>query len=242
MDPAPEERLQQANLLRQQGRLEDAAGLYQALANECVQDPQSRFGLAMVEVSRRNPAAAIAHLESALQIAPDMTSARRWMGRCLRVLGRNEEAVRCFEVSTDEASCDPRELLELGEARLAAGHTDQGRADLEKFVEQSEHHPEAMLDAGLSYHEAGLLDEAAKQYRLVLDREPKLQLARRNLAAVFQTQGRLDDAESLYRQVLETETGDHEVWQNLGTLLKDKDQLADALNNLGDHQTLIDAP
>ncbi|MCZ6715501.1 MAG: tetratricopeptide repeat protein [Gammaproteobacteria bacterium] len=230
MDPAFEERLQQANGLQQQGRLEDAAGLYQALANEYAQDPQSRFGLAMIEVSRGNPSAAIRHLESALQIAPDMASAQRWMGRCLRVLGKNEEAVRCFEAITDEASCDPRELLELGEARLAAGYTDPGRADLEKFVERSENHPEAMLDAGLSYHQAGLLDEAAVQYRLALDRDPERQLARRNLAAVYQTQGRLDDAESLYRQVLETETGNHEIWQNLGTLLKDKDQLADALN------------
>ncbi len=230
MDPAFEERLQQANGLQQQGRLEDAAGLYQALANEYAQDPQSRFGLAMIEVSRGNPSAAIRHLESALQIAPDMANARRWMGRCLRALDRNGEAVTCFETCIDEASCEPRELLELGEARLAAGDTDKGRADLEKFVEQTEHHPEALLHAGLSYHQAGLLDEAAAQYRQALEREPKLQLARRNLAAVFQAQGHLDDAESLYRQVLEAETGNHEIWQNLGTLLKDKDQLADALN------------
>ncbi|MCZ6763004.1 MAG: tetratricopeptide repeat protein [Gammaproteobacteria bacterium] len=230
MDPTAEERLQQANRLQQQGRLEDAAGLYQALASEYPHDPQCRFGLAMVEVSRANPSVAVGHLKSVLQIAPEMSNARRWMGRCLRVLGKNDEAVRCFEICTDEASCDPGELLELGEARLAAGQTDRGRATLQNFVEQSEDHAEAMLDAGLSYHQAGLLDEAAAQYRQALDREPELQLARRNLAAVFQAQGRLDEAESMYRQVLETETGNHEVWQNLGTLLKDKDQLADALN------------
>lgn len=230
MDPTPEERLQQANHLQQQGRLEDAAGLYQALANEYPRDPRGRFGLAMIEVSRANPSAAVGHLESALQITPDMSNARRWMGRCLRVLSRNDEAVKSFEACTDETSCDPRELLELGEARLAAGYTEEGRATLEDFVERSAHHPEAMLDAGLSYHQAGLLDEAAAQYRLALDREPELLLARRNLAAVLQAQGRLDEAESLYRQVLEADTGNHEVWQNLGTLLKDKDQLADALN------------
>ncbi|MCZ6559769.1 MAG: tetratricopeptide repeat protein [Gammaproteobacteria bacterium] len=230
MDHAPEERLQQANHLQQQGQLEDAAGLYQALASDYPQDPRSRFGLAMVEVSRGNPAGAIGHFEAALKITPDMSNARRWLARCWRAVDENEKAVKNFEACTDEASCPAPELLELGEARLAAGQIDKGRANLEKFVEQTQSHPEALLHAGLSYHQAGLLDDAAERYRQALERDPKLQLARRNLAAVFQAQGHLDEAESLYRQVLETETGNHEVWQNLGTLLKDKDQLADALN------------
>ncbi len=229
MNPVFEERFQQAADLQQQGRLEDAAGLYQALASEFPQEPRSRFEMAMIEVSRGNPATAIGHLETTLQIAPDQPEARRWVARCYRALKKNDEAIRCFEACIDDASTDPGELLELGDARLAAGDTDKGRINIEKFIEQAAHHPEALFQAGLSFHQAGLHQDAAEHYRRALSRDPGMQLARRNLAAVYQAQGRDEEAESLYRMVLEAEPGNDEVLRNLGTLLKDRDRLPDAL-------------
>lgn len=224
-----EQRLQEASTLHKQGEIEAATAVYQTLAGEQPGDPRCHFGLAMLALSRGNPDAATTYLQTTVRLAPDQTEPLRWLGRCYRMQNRNEDAVDCFERCGPAA--DPGDLLELGDARLAAGRIDAGKRTLSEFVDQTDQHPEALLQAGMTAHQSEQLDDAAKYYLRALDREPGLQMARRNLAAVHQTKGEFEEAERLYRQVLETESGNHEVLQNLGTLLKDRDRLAEAMDS-----------
>lgn len=227
MNQEIEQRLQQASTLHQKGELDAASAVYRSLTGAVPGDPRSHFGLAMLDISRGDTAAAATHLETAVSMAPEQPEPLRWLGRCYRALNRNQDAIACFERSGP--ATEPGDLLELGEALLAVGKLTEGRKALGDFVDRTQQHPEAMLHAGMAAHQSDQLDDAAGFYRRALESEPGLQMARRNLAVIHQARGETDEAERLFREVLVTEPGNHEVLQNLGTLLKECDRLAEAI-------------
>ena len=123
------------------------------------------------------------------------------LGRVLRTLGRNEEALDYFIAYNRKLPDDFQGLAHIGSCLSDLGRPQEAEGYLRRALEG--------LDDGLTHYNLGVvlaatgkLDEAIAEYRQALDRNPAELNARNNLATALARQGKRAAAAAELRQVL----------------------------------------
>ena len=153
----------------------------------------------------------------ALEFDPDNPDVLVKLGRLLRTLGRNEEALEYFIAYNKKLPDDFLGLAHIGSCLSELGRPQEAEAYIRRALEG--------LDDALTHYNLGVvlgmtgrLDEAIAEYRKAVDRNPGDLNARNNLATALARQGKLPAAIEELRQVLARDPENGLARANLDTI------------------------
>jgi predicted O-linked N-acetylglucosamine transferase (SPINDLY family) len=169
------------NVLKELGRLEDAAACYRkALKIRPVfAEAQNNLGLALRNLGQVD--SAIASFRRAVDIKPGLAEAHYNLGNAMRDTGQFQEAVtsyrRTIEIKPDFAGA----LSNLGLALRSLGQYSSAETSFRRALEIDPNSAVAHLQLGNILTDLGRLDDAAASYRHALEITPDLTDTRSNL-------------------------------------------------------------
>jgi tetratricopeptide (TPR) repeat protein len=170
-----------ANLLRDAGRLDEAADHYlQALAvKPDFAMAASNLGIVRKLQGRLDEAAAC--YEQAIRLDPDYAPALYNLGNLRRDQGRWDEAIAAFCRAIELKPNYAFAHVNLGWMLLMRGQLDQAEAHLRQALQARPDLPEAHLNLGLILQARGRLQAAIEAYQEALRLDPQLSAARHAL-------------------------------------------------------------
>ena len=127
--------------------------------------------------------AALRHLESAVEFAPQEIDYYNQLGVLRYEAGNHEGAIAAFHVVVEHSPTQVEALSNLGMAYFEAEDFAQAKQWFQLAVEQTPQDPELWNNLGASIFELGDLDSAAQYFKRALQLEPEYLEARRNLEA-----------------------------------------------------------
>jgi tetratricopeptide (TPR) repeat protein len=184
-DPSSLAFAQLADLYRKAGRPTDAIATCRAGLQRYPHYTTARLILAKTLLAENDPAAALAEIETILQVSPKDVQCHRLAAEAHRRLGRLDAAVRSLEaaVALDPGDRESRGLLSLLKADAGAGEA-AGVARLladDTFV---------TVAFGTVCLEQGLADEAAVVFTRMLRQDPRNAEARERLEMALRARSR----------------------------------------------------
>ena len=138
----------------------------------------------------------------ALEFDPDNPETIVKLGRVLRTIGRNEEALEFFQRYHQLVPGDYLGLAHIGSCLSALGRYEEAESYLRRSLVGSDD-PLTHYNLGLLLSVTGRVDEAVIEYEKALARDEMNSDARSNLAAVLVRQGKLDRASAELGRVIE---------------------------------------
>jgi tetratricopeptide (TPR) repeat protein len=154
----------------------------------------------------------------ALEFDPDNPEAVVKLGRVLRTIGRNEEALEFFQRYHQMVPGDFLGLAHIGSCLSAMGRYQEAESYLRRAV--------AGIDDPQTHYNLGLLlsitnrgGEAIAEYEKALARDPMHADARLNLATALARQGRMDQASRELTRLVEQDPDNAVARTNLGVVL-----------------------
>jgi tetratricopeptide (TPR) repeat protein len=154
----------------------------------------------------------------ALEFDPDNPEAVVKLGRVLRTIGRNEEALEFFQRYHQMVPGDLLGLAHIGSCLSAMGRYQEAESYLRRAV--------AGIDDPQTHYNLGLLlsitnrgGEAIAEYEKALARDPMHADARLNMATTLARQGRMDQASRELTRLVEQDPDNAVARTNLGVVL-----------------------
>lgn len=167
----------------------------------------------------------------ALEFDPDNPEAVAKMGRVLRTVGRDEEALTYFKRYQRLVPGDYQVLAQIGSCLSALGRYQEAESYFEQALRGLDD-PITHFNLGLLMARTGRLEGAIAAYQRALERDPLLGDARINLATAFARQGRIDQAAAELGRVLAAQPENVLARTNLGLLRLQQGRLAEAEREL----------
>jgi tetratricopeptide (TPR) repeat protein len=131
-----EERLlDQAEALYESGDLEGALRVYEQALDLDPDLHEARYGVAVIHYSRERHAEALASVDRALALAPEMVDYRVLRGDTLMMLGRYDEAVSVYESVIRDAPSRTRVYYSLGIAHYNKRDYDEAVRWLRRYLD-----------------------------------------------------------------------------------------------------------
>ena len=154
----------------------------------------------------------------ALEFDPDNPEAVVKLGRVLRTIGRNEEALEFFQRYHQMVPGDFLGLAHIGSCLSAMGRYQEAESYLRRAV--------AGIDDPQTHYNLGLLlsvtnrgGEAIAEYEKALARDPMHADARLNMATALARQGRMDQASRELMRLVDQDPDNAVARTNLGVVL-----------------------
>lgn len=138
----------------------------------------------------------------ALEFDPGNPDVLAKLGRILRTLDRDEEALEIFREYNRQVPGDFQGLAQIGSCLSALGRFDEAETFLRRALEGTD---DSLTHYNLAVALAarGSLDQAVAEYRAALERDPYALDARNNLATTLARRGRRAEAARELSRVLE---------------------------------------
>ncbi len=137
--------------------------------------------------------------ERAVDLAPDETRWRYYLGVILRKNGQPNDAVEQFDVILRTQNDDAPTLSQRAEAHLARSHYEDALADYERVIQIKPTSPQAHRGAGVALLKLNRLDDCEAQLRRALTLAPNYGRARYALALALRARGKVDEAAEHFR-------------------------------------------
>ena len=167
-------------------------------------------------------AAAADAFQRALALEPGFTEALNNLASALGRLGRNEEALACFEALVERVKDDPELYFNYGNTLQRAGRHREACAAFARALELRPLFPQAHNNLGNSLQALGERNQAITSYENAVELDPAFLDARRNLAGALYRAERYVAAEQEYRAVLERRPGDGSAQLGLALALANR--------------------
>jgi len=219
--------LQQGISLHREGRLAEAAAIYQLVLSRNPTHADAMHLLGAIAMQSGDWARAGQLIEQAVAVNPSRAEFHLNLGQVYKARGdlpRAEEALR-EAVRLAPASADARHVLGL--ALAAAGKWAEAATAHAEAVRLREAFPEAYLNRGLALARQGKVTEAIACYRRALELRGNYAAAWQNLGAAWAQQGELNQAVDCFRKAASIRPGE-EAYANLGAALKRRGDIEEA--------------
>lgn len=192
-------RAKQGNDAMVAGRYGEAVTAYAELAKALPNDAGIQLNLGMALAMARRPADAIAPLERAVRLQPDLHPAWLFLGTALLETGKPERAIEPLTraVATEPDGAQARRML--ADAYLTLERYDEASAELRKLTEIDANDATAWYGLGQT-HEA----RARASFQALRDAAPDSPYEALLLADVLASQAEVAEAIALYRDALES--------------------------------------
>lgn len=163
--------------------------------------------------------AALAELEKAVELDPELATAHSRIGRIHMLKGNLTEAGEAF---TNALRLDPEsytDAFSLAEVYQKLRQFVDAVKAYRYALRLNPDDPVAHMNLGMCYHQVGELSEAMASYRRALELDPDANAARVNLGAAHDTLGNYYEAIHAYYEALERDPHQPMVLVNLATSL-----------------------
>ena len=224
----PAAQLQQAVQLHQQGRLEQAKGLYQQVLARQPRQFDALHLLGVIERQQGDPRRAALLIEAALQVDPRQARAHCNLGAALQDLGQPEAALASYDSAL---RLDPQYALawdNRGNTLRRLGRMPEALDAYERALLLKPAYPEAWCHRAILLQDLGRFADAAASAERALASRPGYVDALLALGNACQALERQVDAIAAYDRALAlAERAD--VWCARGAALKKSGQLVAAL-------------
>lgn len=181
----------------------------------------------IVELARRDPAAAAAELRVITARNPADSGAHRMLGRLLRQLGRDEEAARAEMDAVRAAARDPR-MIAIAQA-LLANDLPAAEAGLRERLSAQPTDVAAIRMMAELAGRLGRYRDAESLLRRAIELAPAFTAAQANLATVLYKQNRFAEAGEVLEQVLAQDPAN----------VSSRNLLAATLGRIGDYDEAL---
>ena len=223
--------LQVALDLHRKGRLDEAASLYREILGKTPGEAEVMHLLGVVELQRRNLAAAIENIGLALAINPSNTGYLVNHGIALRQAERFDDALASF----DRALAIQPDMVE---ALIGKGNVLRNRKRFEEALVAYDHalairpdYAEVIYNRGLALRDLMRFEDALTSLNRALALRPDYVDALHARGLVLQDLMRFAEAFASYDQALALQPSRFEAWMDRGNLLRQSLRFEDALTN-----------
>lgn len=229
---APDEagsRLQQAFDAHRGGALDQAERLYLSVLELAPHETRALANLGALKLQQGRAEAALAFLDQALAIKPDLPGALGNRAGALRALGRADEALesvrRALALDPEFADGLNTEGLLLTELGLP----EPALVPLDKAVRLQPGHPYFWNNHGVALSRLSRHEEALASFDRAVALAPGYVEALSNRAAALRALGRLPEALAACDRVLDIEPGHLDAKVNRGCVLRDLGRAGESL-------------
>jgi tetratricopeptide (TPR) repeat protein len=172
---------------------------------------------------------AIACLQKAVQLRPDLAEAYNNLGNALLRKGQLDEAITQLRKAVQIQPENPRARNNLGNALLQVGQMDEAIQCFQKALEIQPDLAEAQNNLGVALMRIGRLEEALVWFQKALQINPDYPEAHYNLGCVLDGQGRTDGAIEHYQRSIELMPNSAQTHYRLGLALQGQRKFAAAV-------------
>ncbi|MEO0843712.1 MAG: tetratricopeptide repeat protein [Cyanobacteria bacterium J06643_5] len=225
-----------AELLREKGRIFDAAEEYEAAlvaidkAIEIKPEYHSAWnnrGQILRELRRLEEA--VTSYDKAIEIKPEYYQAWVNRGNILLQLRRLEEAVTSYDKAIEIKPDYHQAWVFISIALRELGSLEKAVTSCDKAIEIKPDSYVAWRTRGIALKDLGRLEEALTAYDKAVEIKPDYHLAWNNRGIALKNLGRLEEAVLSYDKAIKIKPNYHIVWSNRGIALKDLGRLKEAL-------------
>jgi tetratricopeptide (TPR) repeat protein len=185
------------------GETQRAEAEAKILAGQVPRSAAVQAFLGSVAMARKDPAAARAAFERALQLDDNTMEAFAGLVRLDIEGGRVAVARARLDAQVAKEPPNPAALEIAGRAYQTLGDTGKAERVWKKLVEVQPTNLAAYASLGQIYYSQRRLDEARAEFQQFTERNPSDVSAHTMLGVVLQLQGQLDEAQRLYERTLE---------------------------------------
>jgi len=221
----------QASLLHQQGRLKDAAALYQHVLRADPVHFDAHHMLGLLYAQQGAFLEAVKEIGHALKVDPKNQQALSNFGNVLRALGQREEALLSYDAAISENRDDAVIWLNRGLLLAEMRRLPDAIASYDRAIAIASDHGEAMLARATALGEMGEMDAALAACDRTIAVRPKLAEAFNLRGSLLWRMGRADAALDGFNAALSLAPNHAEFLNNRGLALAALGRGQDALEN-----------
>jgi tetratricopeptide (TPR) repeat protein len=185
-----------------QGRLDEAARIYQGVLQREPDNPDALYLLGVVALRTGQPAQAADLLGRAVALRPGQGMIHADLGQALRALGKKREALDHLREAARLLPGQAETHSNLGLLLLETGAPAEALPHLLQAVRIRPDFAPALLNLGNALRDLNRMSDARGCYAQALSLDPQLALACHNLGQVLLEEGRLDEALAWFAQAL----------------------------------------
>ena len=222
--------LQSAVQKHQQGRLDEAACVYEQVIARHPRHAVALNLLGAVAQQKGDSHRALALIGQAAEIEPDNPSIISNLAEVHRALGNFSEAVR---LGKRALQLDPGSALafnNLGLAMQKLGDFNGAVECFERAIELLPGYALAYNNLGTIFHQVGRVEEALSQFQRALEYDPGLSLAHSNLGQLLLEKNQRSESLFHCREAVRLQPGLPEAHNNLGNALRERGRLKEAFD------------
>ncbi len=217
------------NVMRAEGRLDDAAESFRRALAQAPGDAPSHNGLGEVHRARGETVEAAGCFRRALAADPEDTVANDNLGYALKDLGDLDGATDCFRRAVAMLPNFAEGHSNLGNLLRARGQGDEAIVCFRRALAIKPDFAEGHNNLGNALRRRGDLDEATACFRRAIELQPGMAAAYNNLAIALAASGQLEEAVAACRQALEIEPDLAEACSTMGNALSGQGRFAEAV-------------
>jgi tetratricopeptide (TPR) repeat protein len=204
----------------QQGRLEEAARIYERLLAGDPNHADALNLLGLVAMQQGKASRALGLLGRAVAAAPGVASYHANRAEAHRVLGQLEMAAAGFETALSLEPHFPAAVNNLGLCLLALGRGEEAVVRFRDALQIQPAFPMAHNNLAMALHAAGQTEQALEHFRRCVALAPSLAEAHSNLGQLLFELDRLEEALVHCREAVRLRPEFPEAHTNLGRVLR----------------------
>ncbi len=186
--------MQAALAHHQQGRLAEAAALYQQILQHAPKDPDALHLLGVLMHQGGQHEAGRRLVEAAIEVAPERPEFLSNLGQILKALGRPAEAEAAYRKALSTAPAFVDAEANLGALLQERGAVAEAIALLRDAIRNAPRHANAHMNLGNALRRDGLAEEAEAAHRTAARLAPMSAEAHANLATTLMDRDALEEA------------------------------------------------
>jgi len=211
--------IQQAVTAHQEGKLDEAEGLYLSLLKIDPKDLDAHNNLGVLFNSLGRLDEAEISYRKAIKLKPDYAEAHCNLGITINTLKRFDEAEASFNKAIELKPSYVEAHNNLGATQQILRRYDEAVASFNKAIEFKADYAEAHNNLGATQRILKRYDEAVASFNKAIELKPSYVEAHNNLGVTQQLLRRYDEAEASFNKALEFKPDYLRALNNLGALL-----------------------
>jgi tetratricopeptide (TPR) repeat protein len=224
----PESQTNLGNVLRAQGRLDEAVSRHRRAIALKPDYAEAHNNLGSGLRDSKSLGQAVASYRKAISIKPDFAMAHNNLANCLCAQGRLEEGLESYRCVVELRPSDHDALINLSDTLLALGRLDEAAQSYRRVLQFRPDSVEAHNNLANALRDSGQVEEAAASYRRAIAIRPDYAKLHNNLGNALLDLGRIEEAVASYSCALELEPNFAKAHANLGSAFRELAKLDEA--------------
>jgi tetratricopeptide (TPR) repeat protein len=213
------ETLRGASGLQNEGKLDEAARLYEAILAQAPAHHDALLGLGLLRGRAKQMNDAVGLFRRAVEVEPTSVRGLLWLGASLGDLARHEEGLVCYQKALSVNPDNAMAHWGLGAMLRKCGRVEEAMSEFECAIAIKPDFAAAHCALADTLEELGFLHDAVTHYETAVAVQPVYPEAINNFANALQKLRRLDEAMALYERALALNPGSASTYCNFASAL-----------------------